>query len=103
MASAIPRPLIVSAPADRAAATTSSPSTCKREASLRPLRPVPPKIAIFIMLHSFLALTEVQPRWATAMSQDRDRPSVFDYPLSFDVICAFQAGLFFCRGRVEFV
>src|SRR3546814_10335409 len=82
MASAIPRPLIVSAPADRAAATTSWPSTCKREASLRPIRPVPPKIAIFIMLRSVLELLEVQPSWATAMRQDRDRPYVLDYPLS---------------------
>src|SRR3546814_8216924 len=81
MASAIPRPLIVSAPADRAAATTSWPSTCKREASLRPIRPVPPKIAIFIMLRSVLELLEVQPSWATAMRQDRDRPYVLDYPL----------------------
>src|SRR3546814_20232336 len=84
MASAIPRPLIVSAPADRAAATTSWPSTCKREASLRPIRPVPPKIAIFIMLRSVLEFLEVQPSWATAMRQDRDRPYVLEYHLSFE-------------------
>src|SRR3546814_13544609 len=102
MASAIPRPLIVSAPADRAAATTSWPSTCKREASLRPIRPVPPKIAIFIMLRSVLELLEVQPSWATAMRQDRDRPYVLYYPLSFAGICDIAAGFVFCSDMVPF-
>src|SRR3546814_12132959 len=72
--------------------------SCKREASLRPIRPVPPKIAIFIMLRSVLELLEVQPSWATAMRQDRDRPYVLDYPLSFAGICDIEAGLVLCAS-----
>src|SRR3546814_5218375 len=81
-------------------ATTAWPSTCEREASLRPIRPVPPKIAIYIMLRSVLQLREVQPSWATAMRQDRDRPYILNYPLSFAGICDIAAGFVLCAGKI---
>src|SRR3546814_6446332 len=54
------------------------------------------------MLRSVLELLEVQPSWATAMRQDRDRPYVLDYPLSFAGICDIAAGFVLCAGMVPF-
>src|SRR3546814_14836015 len=54
------------------------------------------------MLRSVLELLEVQPSWATAMRQDRDRPYVLGYPLSFAGICDIAAGFVLCAGMVPF-